>query len=87
MYPYWSDNSDINHNDITSNLLNLISICLNLQNLQENREQSAHNDVQSANDSQAHFLLTEIHKEFQEQNARLERIENQIQLLLNKLDP
>ena len=55
-------------------LLNAVSVILGLQNLQENREQSAHNDVQLANDRQAEFLLKELHKEFSD----IKRLLNQI---------
>lgn len=52
-------------------LLNLASLLVGLANLNENREQSAHNDVQRANDKQAHYLLTEIARLFAELNRRL----------------
>ena len=52
-------------------ILQLVSIALGMQNLQENREQSAHNDVQSANDKQAQYLLEEIRRLFAEQNRIL----------------
>ena len=38
-------------------ILNLASLMIGLQNLNENREQSAQNDVQRANDKQANYLL------------------------------
>lgn len=55
-------------------LINIISVLIGLQNLQENREQSAHNDVQSANVSQAKFLLNELTKQFEKQNEMLKEI-------------
>lgn len=55
-------------------LLNIVSILIGLQNLQENREQTAHNDVQIANDNQAKFLLDELKKQFDEQNKMLKEI-------------
>ena len=57
-----------NESDI---ILAIVSILLGLQNLQENREQSAHNDVQAANDKQAKYLLEEISQKFDEQNKIL----------------
>lgn len=42
--------------------------------MQENRLQSAQNDVQAANDKQAHYLLQEINRRFDEQNRMLERL-------------
>ena len=59
-----------NSNDI----LNAISILLGLQNLQENRKQSEHNDVEIANNKQAEHLLREINKRFDEQNQVLAAI-------------
>ena len=58
-----------NNNEI--DLLSILSILLGIQNLQENRDQSKHNDVQLANDKQAKFLLNEISTKFEEQNAML----------------
>ena len=54
--------------------LNLASLIIGIQNLNENREQSAHNDVQSANDRQAKFLLEEINRQFEYQNKMLAEI-------------
>lgn len=61
--------------------LNMLSIMLALQNLQENREQTKQNDVQAANDKQAKLLIDEIGAKFDEQNKTLERIENKINAL------
>lgn len=47
---------------------------LAMLNLQENREQSAHNDVSAANDKQAQYLLSELTKKFDEQNEMLKKI-------------
>lgn len=54
--------------------LGLMSLYLAMLNLQENREQSAHNDVSVANDKQAQYLLTELGRKFDEQNDMLKRI-------------
>ena len=56
------------------NLINILSFVVCLQNMQENRLQSAQNDVQAANDKQAHYLLQEINRRFDEQNRMLERL-------------
>lgn len=56
------------------NLLNIYSIYLAQENLIENRQQSAYNDVQGANDRQAEYLLSELNKKFDEQNAILKEI-------------
>ena len=61
-------------------ILNVLSFMFGIENLQENRTQSAHNDVQAANQQQAEYLLGEINKRFEEQNKILgeilERMEN-----------
>lgn len=62
--------------------LNIFSILLALQNLQENREQTKQNDVQAANDKQAKLLLDEIGAKFDEQNKKLKNIEDKINALL-----
>ena len=55
-------------------ILNVFSFMLGIENLQENRTQSAHNDVQAANQRQAEYLLREINKRFEEQNKILGEI-------------
>lgn len=55
------------------NAINLLAFALGWENLQENRQQSAYNDVHAANDKQAEYLLAEIDRRFQEQNAILEK--------------
>ena len=64
--------SNFNSNDI--DILAVVSVLLGLQNLNENRQQSAHNDVQIANDKQAEYLLKEISHQFEEQNKMLKKI-------------
>ena len=61
--------------------VNILSLILAIENLQENREQSQHNDVQVANNKQADFLLQEINKRFDKQNEILE----EQNLLLDKI--
>lgn len=61
-----------NNNEL--DILAVISVLLGMQNLSENRQQSAHNDVQIANDKQAQYLLEEINKKFDEQNEILNRL-------------
>lgn len=55
-------------------LLSLLSLIIGYQNLIENRQQSAHNDVSAANDRQAQNLLEELGKKFEEQNVMLRQI-------------
>ena len=68
------------NNDSFMDAVNILSLMIGLQNLQENREQSAHNDVHAENDAQAKYLLAELTKQFEEQNKLL----NKIILLLEK---
>lgn len=54
--------------------LGLFSILLGYENLIENRTQSTQNDVQSANNKQAQYLLSEIDRKFNKQNEILKKI-------------
>ena len=73
-------------NDISFlDMLNAISVIIGMQNLKENREQSAHNDVQIANAEQAQYLLAEIALQFKEQNKILNEQTNMLQEILNIL--
>jgi hypothetical protein len=57
----------------------LASFVLAWQNLIENREQSAHNDVSAANDRQAAYLLDKV-------GERLDRIEAKLDALERSTD-
>ena len=59
------------NNQNYSDLLNVLSLILALENLSENRQQSQYNDVHKANDEQAKLLLKEINEKFEEQNIIL----------------
>lgn len=63
-----------NQNNELINLINILSFMVGIENLSENRIQSAHNDVQIANDKQAEYLLNEINRRFDEQNKILEKL-------------
>ena len=73
-------NSFPNQNNELINLINVLSFMVGVENLNENRLQSAHNDVQTANDKQAEYLLNEINRRFDEQNKILARL---VELLEN----
>ena len=60
-----------NNNQNYSDLLNVLSLILALENLSENRQQSQYNDVHKANDEQAELLLKEINDRFEKQNIIL----------------
>lgn len=64
-----------------ADLLGIASLYLGLKNLTENEQQSdaqlkilKQNDVGAANDKQAAYLLEELGRKFDEQNAMLEEI-------------
>lgn len=62
-------------------LISILSFCIGLQNLSENRQQSEQSDdlikqidVDAANDRQARVLLEHLGQRFEEQNAMLKEI-------------
>lgn len=55
-------------------ILAVASFLLGYENLMENRQQSAQNDVAAANAKQADYLLREIYRQFEEQNQLLNKI-------------
>ena len=63
-----------NQNNELINLINILSLVVGLQNMQENSLQSAQNNVQAANDRQAEYLMNEINRRFDGQNRMLERL-------------
>lgn len=65
-------NNDQNNN--IGNWIDIIALFIGLQNLYENRIQTAQNDVNAANDAQAEYLLSEINSRFDEQNEKIERL-------------
>lgn len=56
------------------NLVNAIALIIGLINLQENRQQSAYNDVHAANDAQKQELLQEIKPRLDAVEAKLDRV-------------
>lgn len=55
-------------------IISVASLLLGVENLYENRQQSAQNDVNAANDKQASFLLEEIGKRLDRQDKMLAEI-------------
>lgn len=55
-------------------VVSIMSFLLGYENLMENRQQTAHNDVSAANDKQAQYLLQELGRKFDEQNDMLRTI-------------
>ena len=72
-------------NDNFGILLDIISILLGYENLMENRQQSAENNINKSNQEQAKQILDDLHKQFDKQNAMLEyqnHLLEEIKLLL-----
>jgi len=67
-----------------ADVLGVASFMLGLENLQENRQQSAQNDVNAANDKQASYLLSEIGKRLDRQDRTLEAILEKLERLESK---
>lgn len=61
-----------NNNDMFGNMLDVLSIMLGYENLMENRQQSANNDVAKHNSEQTKKLLDDLHSQFNKQNKILE---------------
>lgn len=59
------------NNQNYSDLLNVLSLILAVENLKQNEAQSQYNDVHKANDKQAELLLKEINERFEKQNIIL----------------
>lgn len=78
------DDSNGGNNDV-GNLLDLISILIGYENLMENRQQSADNDVNMANQKQAKQILDDLHAQFNIQNAMLEYQNQLLEEILNLL--
>lgn len=65
-------------------MLGVASFLLGVENLMENRQQSAQNDVGAANDKQASYLLSEIGKRLDRQDRTLEAILEKLERLENR---
>lgn len=65
-------------NNNIGNILDAVSLILAFQNLLENRQQSAYNDVHKANDEQADTLLREINAKFEAQSKALDNLQTDI---------
>lgn len=64
------DNKQLEFLDI----LSILSFYVGYENLIENRQQSAANDVSSANNKQAQTLLAALGEQFEKQNEMLREI-------------
>lgn len=66
-----------NNNDMFGNMLDVLSIMLGYENLMENRQQSADNNVAKHNNEQTKKLLDDLHLQFDNQNKIL-RYQNKL---------
>ena len=66
--------------------ISVASFLLGLENLQENRDQSAQNDVNAANDKQASYLLEEIGKRLDSQDRTLESIMKKLEQMEGRIN-
>lgn len=66
-------------------MLGVASFLLGVENLMENRQQNAQNDVGAANDKQASYLLSEIGKRLDKQDRTLESILNKLEQMERRL--
>lgn len=64
-----------------ADFLGIVSLWVGLENMAENRQQSAQNDVGAANDKQASYLLSEIGKRLDRQDRTLEAILEKLERL------
>lgn len=63
-----------NENNNQFYLLSVLSVILGYQNLIENRQQTAQNDVNAANNKQTEILFNRLENKFNEQNQKIEEI-------------
>ena len=75
-----------NNNQNYSDLLNVLSLILAVENLKQNEAQSQYNDVHKANDEQAKLLLEKINERFAEQNENIDLILKILRVHTEKLN-
>ena len=75
----------MNNNSGEFDFLNLLGIILGYSNLIENRQQSAHNDIEKHNQEQEKHILDDLHKQFEKQNQLLYYQNNLLQEILKIL--
>lgn len=54
--------------------VDILALLIGLQNLLENRQQSAQNDVNAANELEARYILEQVNKRLDAQDAMLRQI-------------
>lgn len=68
------NNQNQQYQDNYMNAVDILALLIGIQNLCENRQQSAQNDVNAANEREARYLLDELGKRLDEQDAMLKEI-------------
>lgn len=76
-------NGNNGNNDV--DILSLIGVMLGYSNLIENRQQSAHNDIEKHNQQQEKHILDDLHKQFEIQNDLLYYQNNLLHEIINIL--
>ena len=71
--------------DSTGLMLSIFGIMLGYENLMENRQQSADNNVEKHNQKQAKQILDDLHDQFDRQNALLYYQNNLLEQILDIL--
>lgn len=77
--------TDRGHFDVID-IISVASFLLGYENLIENRNQSAQNDVGAANDKQASYLLEKIGERLDRQDETLERLTSMIERLERSME-
>lgn len=63
-----------NQNQNFMNAVDVVALLIGIMNLLENRQQSAQNDVNAANEREARYLLDELGKRLDTQDAMIKEI-------------
>lgn len=79
------NNNSSGNDDFSGFLLNIFSLMIGLQNLEENRQQSAANDIEKHNQEQEKHILNDLHEQFDKQNELLLYQNNLLEEILNIL--
>lgn len=56
------------------NAIDLAALLIGIVNLQENRQQTAYNDVNAANEREARYILEQVNKRLDAQDAMIRQI-------------
>lgn len=79
------NNNSSGNDDFSGFLLNIFSLAIGIQNLEENRQQSAANNIEKHNQEQEKHILNDLHEQFDKQNELLLYQNNLLEEILNIL--